>query len=211
MKLLISFPLFLLATTSALAQSTHGFFGGISYNNFLKSNYSMYEIQSSWSTFSPDWGCQLGYRFDWSLTPKWTLGVGVAYSENYVEQTYHPYGYVDRIICPYAVFPVTGSYNIFKKFSLVGGYQFGYSLDTEINLANVRDHAGLLGVNYDLKYIQFRVIYQCSLNGEQEEGSIEGWDKYGNLVDRMTYTVTHDRLNAFQFLLYIPLNKQHAD
>ena len=57
----------------------------------------MYEVQRSWSTFSPDWGCQLGYRFDWSLTPKWTLGVGVAYSENHVEQTYHPYGYVDRI------------------------------------------------------------------------------------------------------------------
>ena len=93
----------------------------------------------------------------------------------------------------------------------MGGYQLGYLLEKDLSQANYIDHAGLLGVNYDLKYIQLRVIYQCSLNSEQEEGAVEGWDKYGNLVDRMTYTITHDRLNAFQFLLYIPLNKQHAD
>jgi hypothetical protein len=193
MKIFFIRFVFLLLCVEVSAQHSHGIVAG--------ANYAWYNQLNANEEHTPGFGWQLGYGFDWQLASKWHLGAGGSVNLYNITTKYEPRGDENTAPNYFASFPLTGTYKLSNKLGFVGGYQFGYLLETDIANANRYDHAALVGLNYYTRLGQIQLNYRQSLNTEIEypDSGVPP-----ELYDY--YTITRNKIYGFQLSLFIPLN-----
>jgi predicted porin len=181
------------------AQFTHGLEIG--------TNYSWHNQTYDYEIHSGDWGYGVGYKFAWQFNPKWELSVTPSVKLHYVTTKYvsqpHPQYYdINKAPTDYASIPICIGYTVWNKFQLHGGYQYSYKMSEDFSESNPQDHAVLLGLGYDFGFVRPQIIYQQSLN------TMERVSYYGLLGEQIKDIHKYSRLYAFNFSLFIPLNRK---
>ncbi|WP_083634414.1 outer membrane beta-barrel protein [Saccharicrinis aurantiacus] len=205
-KLIVSLCIIGLMSTYAFAQPQSGI--KIGTNTSFVNNTNEFD-------YKPQLGLGISYQHAFSFTDSWHLTLGAGYNMYSTSATSKTdnYGNIpshQSQTAEYLSVPIAINYT-FNKFYLRAGYQYGYKIDVSLFVdegvlqSNPHDHSALIGIGYNLGFVNLELEYTSSLN-QSRKGN--GYSYYDGGSTNMVYSPGTRKLNVLQASVSIPLGKK---